>query len=120
MDRIQIRGLRAFGRHGVYEHEQRDGQRFVVDVTIDCDLSRPERTDDLADTIDYGALAERLAAAVTGTRFDLLEALAGHLAGLVLQERGAVATTVRVAKPDVVLDAETDEVAVEVHRERRA
>jgi dihydroneopterin aldolase len=119
MDHIEIRGLRAFGRHGVYEHERRDGQHFVVDVTLDCDLSRPERTDDLADTVDYGALVARLAAAVEETRFDLLEALAGHLATLVLAEPGVTAATVRVAKPDVALEAETAQVAVVLRRERR-
>lgn len=118
MDRIEIRGLRAFGHHGVYEHERRDGQDFVVDVTLDCDLTSPERTDDLADTVDYGELAARLAGAVETARFDLLEALAGHLAALALAEPGVEAATVRVAKPDVALDARVEEVAVVLRRER--
>ena len=33
-DRITLTGLRVFGCHGVFEHEKRDGQEFVVDITV--------------------------------------------------------------------------------------
>jgi 7,8-dihydroneopterin aldolase/epimerase/oxygenase len=65
-DRIELRGLRVRGHHGVYEHERRDGQEFVVDITVWMDLTAAARSDDLADTLDYGALAQRAAAIVGG------------------------------------------------------
>jgi dihydroneopterin aldolase len=118
MDRIEIRGLRVFGRHGVFAHEQRDGQTFVLDVTLEANLAAAARSDDLADTIDYGTLAQRLATAVAQTRFDLIEALAGHLAELVLAEGAVQAVEVRVGKPEAPVELDFDEVAVVLRRER--
>lgn len=118
MDRIEIRGLRAFGRHGVLEQERRDGQVFVVDVTLELDLSRPASTDALADTVDYGKLAQRLAEAVGRTRCDLIEALAGHLARLALEDPRVAAVEVRVAKPEAPVTVHLDEAAVVLRRTR--
>ena len=118
MDRIEIRGLRAPGRHGVYPQEQRDGQPFVVDVDLEADLAAAQSSDDLSDTIDYGAMAQRLAEAVTSSRFDLIEALAGHLADIALEDERVHSARVRVAKPEVALAVECRDVAVVVHRSR--
>jgi 7,8-dihydroneopterin aldolase/epimerase/oxygenase len=117
-DRIEIRGLRAFGRHGVFPEEQRDGQIFVVDVVLELDLSAPAASDALGDTVDYGTLAQRLAQAVGATRFDLIEALAGHLATVALEDPAVEAATVRVAKPEAPVTVELAEVAVVVRREQ--
>lgn len=119
-DRIEIRGLRAYGTHGVYEEERELGQDFLVDVTLHVDLSKAEASDSLHDTVDYGKLTTELADAVERTRFDLIEALAGHLAEIVLQRDGVQAVDLRIAKPDVRLDAEVAQVAVVLHRERGA
>jgi len=118
MDRIEITGLRAFGRHGVFEWEQEQGQDFVVDVVLEADLVPAATSDDLADTIDYGLLAERMAREVEETRFDLIEALATHLADVALEDQRVQAVEVRVAKPDVALSVELRDVAVRVRRER--
>lgn len=117
MDRIEITGLRAFGYHGVLDEEQRRGQIFSVDLTIEHDLSAAATSDDLGDTLDYAALSSRLAEAVANTRFALLEALAAHLAELVLTGSNASAVEVRVAKPDVDLPVDVGEVAVVVRRD---
>jgi dihydroneopterin aldolase len=116
MDRIEIRGLRVHAHHGVDAAERRDGQAFVIDVTLHRDLMLPSRSDALIDTVDYGALAQRLATAATETRFDLIEALAGHLADLALTAPGVQAAEVRVAKPQAALPVDLDEVAVVVTR----
>lgn len=116
MDRIEIRGLRAFGYHGVYESEREHGQTFVVDVDLDLDLRAPAASDDLADTVDYGALAERLGEAVATTRYDLIEALAAHLAELALGEPMIRGARVRIAKPEARLSVECQDVAVVVAR----
>ena len=60
-DRIELRGLSVRGHHGVFDHERRDGQDFVVDITVWIDLAAAAASDDLADTVDYGALAQRAA-----------------------------------------------------------
>jgi dihydroneopterin aldolase len=117
-DRIEIRGLRAFGRHGVFEQERRDGQTFVIDAVLELDLAPAASSDALSDTVDYGTLAARLAEAVGATRFDLIEALAGRLCDLALDAPGVHAATVRVAKPDAPVDVDLDDVAVVVRRTR--
>lgn len=118
MDEIQLRGLRVVAHHGLREHERRDGQPFVIDVTLERDLAAAAASDDLADTTDYGALAGRLAQAARATRFDLIEALAGHLAEVALREPGVTGVTVRVAKPRAPVPEVIDEVAVVVRRTR--
>ncbi len=120
MDRIEIRGLRARGRHGVFEEERRHGQPFVVDVTLERDLSAPAASDSLGETVDYGTLAHRVADAVTSTRFDLIEALAGHIADIALTDPSVDAVEVRVAKPEAPVNVELHEVAVVLRRERNA
>ena len=118
MDRIEIKGLRARGRHGVFEEEKRHGQTFVVDVSLERDLSAPAASDALGDTVDYGILAQQISHAVTSTRFDLIEALAGHIADLALADPSVEAVAVRIAKPEVPINVELDEVAVVLHRRR--
>ena len=60
LDRIALRGLRVFGRHGVLEHEQRDGQEFIIDAVLWLDTRAAAANDDLSLTVDYGAVADRL------------------------------------------------------------
>lgn len=118
MDKIEIRDLRVFGRHGVLPAEQRDGQTFVVDLTLDVDLADAARSDSLEDTVDYGTLAQRVAEAVATTQFDLIETLAGHVADLCLHERLVRAVQVRIAKPEAPIPLDFGEVAVVLSRAR--
>lgn len=118
MDQIEIRGLRVFAHHGVLPHEKRDGQTFVIDLTVSVDLSGPAKSDDLTQTIHYGELAEQVAAEAASTRFDLIERLAGHLLDLVMADHRVEESQIRIAKPDAPIDAEVDEVAVVLRRTR--
>jgi 7,8-dihydroneopterin aldolase/epimerase/oxygenase len=77
-DRIELRGLTVRGHHGVFEQERRGGQDFVVDITVWIDLDRAAASDDLADTVDYGELAQRAAAIVGGPPKKLIETVAGE------------------------------------------
>lgn len=115
---IEIRGLRVFGRHGVLPAEEAEGQPFVVDVWCDVGLAEAAATDDLATTVDYAALARDIAAAVSGTRYRLIEALAGRICDIALSRPRVRAVTVRVAKPRAPLHLDHDDVAVVVHRAR--
>ncbi len=117
-DRIEIRGLRAFGRHGVLEMERRKGQTFVIDLVLERDLTEPAASDALGDTIDYGTLAQQVADAVGRTRFNLIESLAGFIADIALSDPSVDAVEVRVAKPDAPLTVTADEVAVVLRRQQ--
>src|SRR4051812_34995952 len=79
-DRIALRGLRVRGRHGVLAEERENGQEFVIDAVLKLDTRAAAASDALADTVDYGALAERLAGVVAGEPCDLIETLAQRLA----------------------------------------
>jgi 7,8-dihydroneopterin aldolase/epimerase/oxygenase len=79
-DRIQLRGLRAVGTHGVLPEEQARAQPFELDLDLAVDLSVASGSDRLADTVDYGAVAELAAGVVAGPSFELLEALAAAVA----------------------------------------
>ena len=68
-DRIVLKGLRVRGYHGVHPEERRDGQLFGIDVTIETDVAAAARDDDLAQTIDYSAVAKQVAAIVAGSRW---------------------------------------------------
>lgn len=117
-DRIEIKGLTARGRHGVFEEERRHGQPFIVDLTLERDLTDAATSDSLGDTVDYGTLAQQVADAITSTRFNLIEALAAHIADLALTDPSVRAVEVRVAKPEAPVTVELAEVAVFLRRER--
>ncbi|MQA14599.1 MAG: dihydroneopterin aldolase [Pseudonocardiaceae bacterium] len=117
-DRITLTGLRAFGRHGVFEHERRDGQEFGVDVTAWLDLDPAATSDNLADTLDYGALAARAAEIVGGRPCDLVETVAARIAEAVLRDKRVTATEVTVHKPSAPMPVPVDDVAVTVRRTR--
>lgn len=104
-DRILLEGLVFFGRHGVLEAERALGQRFVVDLELHLDLAAAGTADDLAATVDYGAVARLARGIVEGPPADLIETVAERLAAAVLaHDARTQAVRVRVAKPDVRLD----------------
>lgn len=117
-DRIELRGIEAFGFHGVLAHEQELGQTFVVDVELDVDLAAAGASDDLADTVDYGALSGDLARVVRDERYDLIERLATRLADVCLARPPVVAATVTVHKPHAPVPVTLADVAVTLRRTR--
>jgi dihydroneopterin aldolase len=117
--RITLTGLRAHGRHGVYDFERETGQDFVVDVVLELDLDKPAATDDVADTVHYGELAEKLAAVVAGEPVNLIETLADRLVTVCLEDSRVSVATVTVHKPQAPIPHEFADVAVTVQRTRR-
>jgi dihydroneopterin aldolase len=115
-DRIVLRGLAVRGHHGVFEHERQDGQDFVVDLTVWVDLSAAAASDELSDTVDYGALAQRAAAIVGGEPCDLIESVAGRIADDVLTDRRVRAVEVVLHKPQAPIPLQFADVAVVLHR----
>ena len=117
-DRIALTGLRVRGHHGVYEVERRDGQDFVVDVTLELDTSAAAKSDDVADTVHYGELADALAAVVAGEPVNLLETLAERLAAVCLADSRVTAADVTVHKPQAPIPLTFADVAVTIRRTR--
>ena len=118
-DRIELRGLTVRGHHGVFEHERRDGQDFVVDITVWIDLATAAASDDLADTLDYGVLAQRAAEIVAGPPRKLIETVAGAIAEDVMADDRVHAVEVVVHKPSAPIPLQFADVAVVARRSRR-
>ena len=118
-DRIALTGLRVRGNHGVFEHEKRDGQEFVVDITLWLDLSSASRSDDLTQTVHYGELAEMAAGIIGGEPCDLIETVAGRIADTAMQDTRLHAVEVTVHKPSAPIPLTFDDVSVTIRRSRR-
>lgn len=118
-DVIRLAGVRGRGFHGVFEHERRDGQEFVVDIELECDLSWAGASDALADTVNYGEIGAAVLARIEGEPFDLIEALAEVIAGEVLAVHRLVdVVTVVVHKPQAPVGVPFGDVTVSVTRRR--
>jgi 7,8-dihydroneopterin aldolase/epimerase/oxygenase len=119
-DRITLTGLRVRGHHGVYDHEKRDGQEFVVDVTVWLDLDHAAATDDIAETVHYGELASRVAEIVAGEPRDLIETVGTEIADDIMADDRAHAVEVTIHKPHAPIPLDFADVAVTIRRSRRA
>jgi dihydroneopterin aldolase len=116
-DRIQLRGLRVLGTHGVLPEEQERPQPFELDLDLAVDLALASVSDRLADTVDYGAVAELAAGVVAGPSFELLEALAEAVAQAALaSDLRITEVTVHLRKLRPPLPMDLDTVGVRITR----
>lgn len=107
VDRIELRGLRLVGICGALPEERDRAQPLEVDLDVEVDLRAAGTSDDLADTVDYGAIGDRVAEVVAAGRPQLLEHLAVELADAVLAVDAridAVEVAVRKLRPPVPHD----------------
>jgi dihydroneopterin aldolase len=117
-DRIELRGLRARGYHGVFDFERAQGQDFLVDAVLELDLAPAAASDAVTDTVHYGELAERLVGVVTGEPVNLIETLAARLVEVCLEDVRVGAATVTVHKPQAPIPHAFSDVAVTLRRTR--
>jgi dihydroneopterin aldolase len=115
---IRLDGLAVFARHGALPAERELGQRFYVDVALVPASDRACDTDDVADAVHYGEVAERVVAIAGGEPVALLERLADLIACDLLAAFGLERVTVRVRKPSAPVPAVLDGVSVAVTRTR--
>jgi dihydroneopterin aldolase/2-amino-4-hydroxy-6-hydroxymethyldihydropteridine diphosphokinase len=118
MDRIEIQGLRVVAVVGVLSHEREAAQPLRVDLSLEVDLRDAGRSDELGDTANYGAVAERVASLVREAKDLLLERLAHRVAEEVLafDRVDAVEVTVTKLRPPIPEDVEAT--AVQIRRTR--
>ncbi len=118
-DRVTLTGIAATGHHGVFDFEREQGQRFVVDVTCTVDLAPAAASDDLEQTIDYGALAKAVVADIEGDPVNLIESLADRIARTCLRAGAVETVEVTVHKPQAPVPVEFADVSVTLTRSRR-
>jgi dihydroneopterin aldolase len=102
MDRITLRDVRVYGRHGANPGERDTPQPFDVDVSADIDLHAASVSDDLDDTLDYAALHARIVTAVESTSYALLERLASDVLDAVFSDHRVARAEVTIAKPGLL------------------
>lgn len=119
-DRIELSGLECFGHHGVFDFEKEQGQPFIVDVTCWMNFAAAGASDDLSDTVDYGVLAELVAAIVEGPARDLIETVATETAEKIMDTFAALhAVEVTIHKPKAPIPRTFGDVAVVARRSRK-
>ena len=117
-DRLAVRGLAIHGHHGVFEHERRDGQEFVIDLVLGVDTRVAARSDDVQDTVDYGTLVDEVRTAVADDPVDLIETLAQRIADVCLRNALVDTVEVTVHKPHAPIQATFEDVALTINRSR--
>ncbi|MDD2407731.1 MAG: dihydroneopterin aldolase [Tepidiphilus sp.] len=115
MDSIFIEGLRVEARVGVYAREQAAHQTLVIDLQLGLD-SEAGRSDELATTIDYARVIDRVKAEVEGQYFRLLERLGEHLVEMLFAEFEPAWVRMKIAK--VGVRAEVKNVGILLERQR--
>jgi len=118
-DRIFITGLLVHAHHGVMAHEEKVGQRFVIDLELETDLAPAGLSDKLADTSSYSAIVETATRAFTRDNYRLLEAAAARIAEAVLAGFPRISSVrVTVHKPHAPIAAIFNDVGVSILRIR--
>ena len=114
-DRIHLRDLRVRAVVGIHPWEREKPQELVLNLTLYRDLDAAAASDEIGDTVHYGALAKAVAAHAQSAGHRLIETLARELARIAL-EHGAERVVVRVDKPWAVENAAA--ASVELERSR--
>lgn len=118
-DQLSVTGIECFAHHGVFDHERRDGQPFVIDLTLGLDTAPAAASDDLRDTVDYGSLVEQVKFAVESDPVDLVETLAERVVRVCLSDGRVEWAQVTVHKPDAPIQAIFADVALTIRRDAR-
>ncbi len=118
-DRIFLKGMVFYGHHGVSPHEKALGQRFIVDVTLECDARPAGKSDNLADATDYVPAFGIVKEIVEGESRDLIERVVEEIADRILSELHVTGVSVTIKKPEVAIEGSILEYAgLEIYRRR--
>jgi dihydroneopterin aldolase len=105
-DLIEIKGIKSFGYHGVFESENIAGQDFFVDVLLELDLTRASVTDDVSDTVNYAEITDLV-----------VEKLAGRIADRIRSTYPQIAAvSITVHKPQAPVNAQVKDISVTINR----
>lgn len=119
MDIIRLNNMIFYAHHGYYQAERELGQKFEVDVEMQCDFSQAIQTDSLNDTINYREIFDRVSQIFSSYKFTLLETLADKIAHDILDQFPVQSVKIRVRKPQVHLNGFLDNVEIETYRSRK-
>ena len=112
-DTVFIRGLQADSVIGCYDWERNIRQKLLFDLELTADFARAAQTDALDDALDYAAISQRVITVCAECQFQLLEALAEHLACVLLAEFSITRVHMTITKPGAVPEADGVGVIIE-------
>lgn len=116
---IHLANLIFYGHHGVHPEETTLGQRFSLDLTLTLDLAPAAASDDLRDTVDYGAVYALVRDIMENQPHHLIEALAVHLLEAVLDAHPRLTeASLVLRKPAAPVPGALDYVAIETSLRR--
>jgi len=117
MDKIFLNELKVDAIIGIWEWERRIRQTVVIDLEMSADIARAAATDEIADTLNYKAVAKRIQDFVANSDFQLVETLAERIAAIIRDEFSVAWVKVRVNKPGAIRGSR--EVGVLIERGER-
>ena len=115
-DFISIKGLRGFGRHGIFEEERIRGQEFIVDLEMHLSLRDAGQSDEISKTVDYGLISIIVNKHIIGEAVNLIETLAENIASEILEHNQIHKVVVTVHKPHAPIAVEFSDVSVTITR----
>ncbi|MEQ6377547.1 dihydroneopterin aldolase [Bacillaceae bacterium S4-13-58] len=119
MDKIIMNELSFYGYHGLFPEENKLGQRFIVDLELELDLSDAGQSDDMTKSIDYGHVYKVVQEVVEGEAKRLVEAVAESISRKLFDSFPLLeASTIKVIKPDPPIPGHYRSVAVNIYRKR--
>lgn len=116
-DRLILSGMQFWGKHGLFQEEQRYGQRFEVDVVVFCDMTGPCLTDQLSGALSYVTVYELVRKVMTEERHNLLQRLGQRICEALLEAHPARRVEVTIKKPAVAIGGVLGYAGVTIVRE---
>ena len=117
MDKITIKDLEVFAKHGVFPEENALGQKFIISATLYTDTRKAGRTDELSYSIHYGEVSHLIKKIAEENTWKLLEKVAEELArSILLQYPLAKRADITIKKPWAPIGLPLDTVSVEISR----
>lgn len=113
MDKVFIEALEVDAVIGIHDWERSIRQTLSLDIELGFDNRVPAASDQVADTLDYDAISQRITAFVQQSQFGLVETLAERCAALVLAEFNVRWLRLKLSKPGAVRNARAVGVVIE-------
>ncbi len=119
MDKISIKNIKIYAYHGVLPEEKRDGQYFYISADLFLDLKTAGTSDKLDSTVNYAEVTKMIEDVFTETSYNTIEAAAESVIEMLLSEYSLIQSiTLKVSKPDAPIEADFEDVSVELTRSR--
>jgi FolB domain-containing protein len=120
LDQVFIVDLVAHGIIGIDDWERANAQEMLINIVLFIDLHAAGKSDDIHDSVDYRAVAEKVRLHAETARRLTVEALAADLADLCLEEAHVRKVRVRVEKPQALRFCRSVGVEIELSKEDQA